>query len=73
MSLPETKELYYWDVPVGTPVYNQQNELLGHKTSYSARPTATSTGQIEINHSDGTTSWINGLAIYVIGMGLILV
>ena len=72
MSLPETKELYYWDVPVGTPVYNQQNELLGYKTSYSSRPTATSSGHIEINHSNGT-SWINGLAIYVIGMGLILV
>ena len=26
----QNKELYYW-CSVGTPVYNQQNQLLGHK------------------------------------------
>lgn len=71
--MTKTKELYYWNVPVGTKVYDKNNDFIGTKGEFSSRPTATSTGHIEIHHFEKGTSWINGKAIYVVGMGLILI
>ena len=53
-------------------IYDKCNNLIGTYTGFSARPTATSNGHIEVSTPEGNL-WISGAAVYIEGMGIKLV
>ncbi len=50
-------------------VYDKHNNQIGIYTGFSARPTATSDGHIQILTPEGNL-WIRGEGIYIEGMGI---
>ena len=42
------ESVYYHDVPVHSPIYDEDHRLLGYRGVYSFRPTASSTGAIQL-------------------------
>lgn len=64
------KELYYVAFGVNyRNVYDTDNNFIGEHTGWSSRPTAVTTGHIQINTPEGD-KWVRGKAIYVEGMGI---
>tara|TARA_B000000441_G_C21529580_1_gene225239 strand:+ start:327 stop:569 length:243 start_codon:yes stop_codon:yes gene_type:complete len=74
MPCPMPQNLYN-AVPrlcVYSNIYDKNNKLIGTYTGFSARPTATSNGHIEVSTPEGNL-WISGEAVYIEGMGIKLI